>query len=190
MNTLIEVLGYPITYIEFFGVLAYFISVYFAVKVNVLTWPTGIVSSILFFILYLNTHTYANGILQIILVVVSINGWKKWGKEDNKKVSYLNWKNRFYVFMIILVSVILFGTIVKIYSSDPYPYLDVAIFVLSIIGVILLANKKMESWYVWMLVNVCTIILYSSLGYYLIGIQSSLFIIMDIIALKNWKKLL
>lgn len=99
MNVLTNILGYPLTYIELFGVIAYFISVYLAVKVNVWTWATGIVSSILFFILYLNTHTYANGLLQIILIIVSIDGWKKWGRTDNKKVSILNWKN-------ILISII------------------------------------------------------------------------------------
>jgi nicotinamide mononucleotide transporter len=188
MNVLTNILGYPLTYIELFGVIAYFISVYLAVKVNVWTWATGIVSSILFFILYLNTHTYANGLLQIILIIVSIDGWKKWGRTDNKKVSILNWKNRFYVFMIILISIILFGTIINLFSSDPYPYLDVSIFVLSIVGVILLANKKIESWYIWILVNICTIILYSLLGFYLIGIQSLIFIFMDFIALKEWRK--
>jgi hypothetical protein len=35
MNILVNILGYPLTYIEFFGVLAYFASVYFATKVNI-----------------------------------------------------------------------------------------------------------------------------------------------------------
>jgi nicotinamide mononucleotide transporter len=63
-----------------------------------------------------------------------------------------------------------------------------SIFVLSIIGVILLSDKKLESWFFWIAVNICTIILYLSLGFYLIGIQSVIFIVMDIFALKKWNK--
>ena len=182
-----NIFGYPLTYIEFFGVLAYFVSIYFATKVNILTWSIGIISSILFFILYLNTHTYANAILQIILIAVSINGWLKWGKENSKKVSSLKKRNILHLLFISIISIVFFGYI-NSYSSNPYPYLDMSIFILSIIGVVLLANKKIESWYFWIAVNIISLILYSSLGYYLIGIQSVIFIFINMYALKEWNK--
>ena len=187
MDIIMNVFGYPITYFEFFGVLVDFLSIYFAAKINVWTWSTGIVSSILFFILYFSTHTYANAILQIIFVVISINGWLNWGKENSKKVTNLKKRNILYLFGISIVSIIFFGHI-NSYSSNLYPYLDTSIFILSIIATILLANKKIESWFFWIAVNIISIILYSSFGYYLICIQCVIFIIIDIFALKEWNK--
>ena len=188
MDVLVNIFGYPLTYIEFFGVLAYFVSIYFAAKVNVLTWSTGIISSILFFILYFNTQTYANAVLQIILIGVSVNGWLKWGRENSKKVSKLKRKNILYLCCISIISTVVFGYLMNLYLFDPYPYLDMSIFVLSIIGTVLLVNKKIESWYFWILVNIIALFIYSSLGYYFISFQCVVFTIIDIIALKEWNK--
>lgn len=188
MDVLVNIFGYPLTYIEFFGVLAYFVSIYFAAKVNVWTWTTGIVSSILFFILYFNTHTYANAILQIILIGVSVNGWLKWGKENNKKISNLKRKDIINLCSLSIILTIIFGYLMNLYLSDPYPYLDMSIFVLSIVATVLLVNKKIESWYFWIIVNIIALIIYSSLEYYLISFQCVVFIIIDIIALKEWNK--
>jgi len=179
-------------YLEIFGVIAYFLSVYFAMKVNKWTWIVGIVSSILFGIIYFNTQTYANAALQIILIFVSINGWLKWNKEDIKQISNLTWLKRISIFLISIVSIITCGSLINYIPnvSDPYPYLDMSIFVLSIIGTILLSLKKIESWYVWMSVNIISLILYSSLGFYLIAGQAIIFIIMDLVALKKWSKII
>lgn len=189
MDVLINIFGYPLTYIEFFGVVTYFLSVYFAMKVNTWTWITGIISGILFFILYLYTNTYANSFLQLILIGVSIDGWIKWGKKDSKNISSLSNINRLYIFVISIVSILCLGSFINLLpiAPDPYPYLDMSIFVLSIIGVILLAYKKIESWYVWIIINTLTLILYSMLGFYFIGIQCIILILLDFIALKEWK---
>jgi nicotinamide mononucleotide transporter len=188
MDVLVNIFGYPLTYIEFFGVLAYFVSIYFATKVNVLTWSTGIISSILFCILYFNTHTYANAVLQIILIGVSVNGWLKWGRDDSKKISNLKRKDIINLCSLSIISTIVLGYFMDLYLYDPYPYLDMSIFVLSIVGTVLLVNKKIESWYFWILVNVIALFIYSSLGYYFISFQCVAFIIIDIIALKEWNK--
>jgi nicotinamide mononucleotide transporter len=177
-------------YFEVFGVIAYFLSVYFAIKVNSLTWISGIVSSILFGIIYFDSQTYANASLQIILIFVSINGWLNWRKKNTKKISNLSWLNKLLLFIVSALCILIFGSVINIIPniSDPYPYLDMTIFVLSIIGTILLSLKKIENWYIWILVNIASLILYVSLGFYLIGAQSIVFIIMDIIALKKWRK--
>ena len=47
-----QLLGYQISYIELIGTLFGLISVYYASKANVLTWPTGILNEIALFILF------------------------------------------------------------------------------------------------------------------------------------------
>lgn len=189
MSVFITLFGYPLTYIEFFAVLLYFISVYFAIKINIWTWPVGIISQILFFILYLDAHTYANAFLQIIFILLCIKGWIRWHKKDTDEISTQSYLTSRWTFIISFLSIILFGTILKYYSNDPYPYYDVAIFVWSVVGTVLLTYKKLQAWVYWIVVNITSLILYSNIGYYFVAIQGLIFIFMDSYALNKWIKL-
>jgi nicotinamide mononucleotide transporter len=51
-NIAFEILGYPISYVELLGTIFGLISVYFASRANILTWATGIVNELFFYILF------------------------------------------------------------------------------------------------------------------------------------------
>lgn len=191
MNVLFDIFGYPLTYYEFFGVLLYFTSVYLAIRVNILTWITSIVSQIFFFIIFLQSQTYANAALQIFYIIICINGWIKWGRDKDKKISLLNWSQRFKIIFFSLIGIAVFGTLLNYLpiKPDPYPYFDMSIFVLSVVGVYLLAFKKLDTWFFWIVVNLLTILLYYLIGYYFVALQGVILIYMNIYALKRWMKL-
>jgi nicotinamide mononucleotide transporter len=60
----LTVLGYPLSYIELVGTVLYLASVWLIAKRNVLTWPVGIVSVVLFAILFYQIQLYADTIEQ------------------------------------------------------------------------------------------------------------------------------
>lgn len=177
-----------ISLIEITGVLIYFASVYFAIKINKLTWLTGIVSCALFCYLYIEGQTYANAGLQVFFIILSIIGWVRWNKKDTDNITFSS-NNKYLVFFISTAIIYFGGGIIKHYFREPYPYLDSAIFVWSVVGVILMALKKIETWVYWILVNITSMILYILIGYNFIAFQDAIFIIMNAFGIKQWVKL-
>ena len=47
-----ELLGYQMSYLEFFGTIAGFIAVYLASRANIWSWPIGLINVTLFFFLF------------------------------------------------------------------------------------------------------------------------------------------
>jgi nicotinamide mononucleotide transporter len=57
---------------------------------------------------------------------------------------------------------------------------------LSIIAMILMAKKKIESWFLWIIADCIDIVLYFSKGVALVGIEYVLFLIIAIRGLIQW----
>ena len=48
------------------------------VKENIWGWPAGIISVLLYLIVFWRSHLYMNAGLQIVYFVLSIHGWYEW----------------------------------------------------------------------------------------------------------------
>ena len=55
--------------------------VWLAVLAHAGNWPVGIVNVILWTVLFLQTHLYANAVLQIVYIITGFLGWYWWVKR-------------------------------------------------------------------------------------------------------------
>ena len=99
-NIAVEVLDYPISYVELIGTLFGLVSVYFATKANILTWSTGIINELfLKRVLELNSKVYVVHELSqsFLLREANISGSfhcpRRNGKTFTLKVSVVNESN-------------------------------------------------------------------------------------------------
>lgn len=197
-NTAFKALGYPVSYVELIGTLFGFISVYFASKANILTWPTGIVNEVFLFMLFFQVQLYADMFLQIYFFVVTLYGWYKWNsKLPDNKISALGFKTR-----IILLTTILAGTLMAgfffsnihlympRYFAKPaaFPFADSFVMVASIIATVLLARKKIETWHLWIAVDVVCVGLYFKKEVYFLSLEYFVFLGLASYGLYHWKK--
>jgi len=70
------------------------------------------------------------------------------------------------------------------------PYIDSAVLVLSVIAQILMMRRKLESWWVWLLVNTVAVPLYYSRGLHLTSILYIGFWVNALVALGHWRNLM
>lgn len=88
VNTICLKIGdYPLSYIEAVGTVAYFLSVWLMVRKHMLTWPIGIVSVVLFGILFYQIQLYADTIEQVYYLLVSLYGWAAWQNAQNAQTT-------------------------------------------------------------------------------------------------------
>ncbi len=70
------------------------------------------------------------------------------------------------------------------------PYLDTFTTGAAFAAMWLMANKKLESWILWIIVNIASVPLYFIKGYGFTGIQYFIFLVMAFYGYKEWKQLM
>ncbi len=69
---------YPMSYLEFFGVVSGSIATWLAARANVLTWPIAVGSVFLFFFLFYQVQLYPDMFLQVFFFITYLQGWWRW----------------------------------------------------------------------------------------------------------------
>lgn len=196
-----NVLDYPLSYIELIGTITGLISVLLAAKPHVLTWPIGLLNVVAFFAIFFQIALYSDMLLQVYFFIVSIYGWVNW-KSRNEQESFsevLTNKQRTIYAGINLVGIVILGVLMtKIHTLLPnlfsqeasFPFMDAFTTVLSITATILLAKRKLESWVLWIIIDVVCIGMYFKKGIPFIAIEYTLFLIIATFGFFKWKKLL
>jgi nicotinamide mononucleotide transporter len=198
-NTFFTIFGYPLSYIEFAGTLTGLISVWLAARANIWTWPTGLINVACFFLIFFEIHLYADMFLQAYFFVTSIYGWVIWyHKKAEGDIVVLPKTSRLTLTVTIIFSTLIFGFVVsKIHLILPsvfvkpasYPYPDTFVAVLSIIATILLAQKKLENWILWIIADVISVVLYAKKGVMFISAEYFVFVCLAVAGLLSWTKL-
>ncbi len=200
---LFTVLGYPMSYLEFFGTIAGAIAVWLSARANIWSWPIGIINVVLLFFLFFQVQLYPDMFLQIFFFVTNIIGWWRWahprkGEENYKaelKVSFTPVKQLLILSALGLVGTLLFGAvasrlhdIVPSVFSKPsaFPYLDSFVTVMSIVTTFLMIQKKVECWILWIVIDVVATGMYFAKGIKFLGLEYLVFCFIAAFGLWNW----
>jgi nicotinamide mononucleotide transporter len=196
-NTAFQIWAYPISFIELIGTLFGLASVYLATRANILTWGTGIVNEFFLFILFFQVQLYADMFLQIYFFVVTLYGWYSWkAKARENKISETSLQNKLLLATIILIGSLTSGFLlsnIHLYFSAyfkkeaAYPYVDSFVMVSSITASILLAKKKIENWYLWIIIDLVCIVLYFKKVIYFLSLEYLIFLGLASYGLYHWK---
>jgi nicotinamide mononucleotide transporter len=200
-NTLATIFEYQLSYVEFIGTFFGLISVWLAAKQNIGTWPTGLMNVICFFAIFYQVHLYSDMFLQVYFFITSIYGWITWKNQRklNKPISLLSNTRRISLLILISISTLLFGILVKnIHVLLPnifihpasYPFLDTFIAVCSIIATLLLAKRILENWILWIVVDIICVYVYTKKHILFISIEYGVFFLLASYGLFLWIKLI
>ncbi|MBC7450414.1 MAG: nicotinamide mononucleotide transporter [Cytophagales bacterium] len=193
-----ELFGYPLSYVELIGTLFGLISVYLASKAHILTWATGIINEVCLSILFFQVQLYADMFLQFYFFITTLYGWYTWkyslsgsvvSRESNKKNALLA--------VLIVAGTVMSGYLIRRIHIDlphyfivqaSYPFIDSFVMVSSMIATILLAQKKIETWFLWIAVDIVCILLYIQKEIYFLAVEYVLVLVISCYALYQWRK--
>ena len=182
--------------IESIAVATGLISVWYSKKINVLVFPIGIISVLLYVFIFIKNGLFANAVINFLYFVISVFGWWNWIKDngqqttDNRQqsesltVTFLNTRQRFVTLAFVLV--LLFVS--KIFSSDTTTFLDYLTGVLGLGGMLLTALKKVENWALYLLCDIILIPLCIYNGLYLTVLQYIIYAIIAVMGYISWSK--
>jgi nicotinamide mononucleotide transporter len=180
--------------IELLGAILGILYIVFSIKQNILTWPTGLLTSLLYIVVFFKSGLYATMGLQVYYVFISIYGWYFWlkgKKTDNKSQLPVQTVNKKLWVKIGLFSILIYAAIsfmlIK-YSDSEVPYLDSLTTSLSIVATWMLAKKYIEQWIIWIFADLVSSGLYIYKNLWPTVVLFIIFTIMAILGYIEWKK--
>jgi len=178
------------TWLEALAVFFGLASVWFAKKENILVYPTGIVNVLIYVYLCFHVKLYADMSINAFYFVMSVYGWFKWSMkmEDRhvRPITYATKKEWFLCISGTIVFFILLYFILKNYTDSNVPFWDALTTAIFIIGMWLMAFKKIENWLFWIAGDVMCIPLFISKGLALTGFQYIVFLAVAVAGYMEW----
>lgn len=180
--------------IELLGAILGILYIVFSIRQNILTWPTGLLTSLLYIVVFFKSGVYAAMGLQVYYVFISIYGWYFWlkGKNTNNKSQLpVQLVNKRLWIKIGLISILIYSAILFIlikFSDSDVPYLDSLTTSLSIVATWMLAKKYIEHWIIWIFVDLVSTGLYIYKNLWPTVVLFIIFTIMAILGYIEWKK--
>lgn len=196
---LIQIFDYPLSLIEVSGTVFYILSVLFISQKNILTWPTGILSGVLYLLIFYQIQLYADAFLQIYFISISFIAWKNWKQEEmNFNTIHVSFSGSrtilFWAFLSLFSSLGFYCFLKDIHIYFPvifpkeasYPLADSFTTIMSIIGMYLMSKKKTESWMYWAIVDAISTYLYWMKNVKLLSIEFCVFFFFAIYGFRKW----
>jgi nicotinamide mononucleotide transporter len=182
-------------YVEILGVAFSLLYLYFSIRQNILLWPMGIISAVLYMVVFFKSKFYADMGLNGYYFIISIYGWILWsdkkGKEkDTFRVSRLVMKQAILLIIITLSAFAGIGMILDHFTDSPIPYWDAFTTAVSFTATWMLARKILEHWILWIIVDLVSMGLYLYRGLYPTMVLFAVYTAMAVIGFIQWKKTL
>jgi nicotinamide mononucleotide transporter len=185
--------------LEWIAAIATLVNVFLVMRGSLWNWPWGILAVVLYGKVFLDAQLYANTWLQVgYYLPMQVLGWWFWlrggpKKSDDLPVTRLSTRARLGWVLVAVPLSAAWGCLswwLATSARQPIPPMpvrlaDAATTGLSVIGQILLTQKKIENWAVWVLVNVVY-------AFYLLPVQklwvsAGLYFVLLGMALQGWR---
>ena len=194
MEFTIPFFGFFITtsIIELLAVLTGLMSVWYARKENILVYPVGIVSVLIYVYLCYHAGLYADMGINAFYFIMSIYGWYAWTHKgtrwEDRPISHASRPENLISIGSAGICFIIIYYFLKSFTNSTVPAWDAFTTALFISGMWMMALKKIENWILWIIGDILCIPLFAYKGLYFSGFQYLVFTLLAIMGWLEWKK--
>ena len=159
--------------IQTVGLILSFIYLWLEFRQKPLMWVISAMCSMIYASVYFHSKIYADMGVSCFNICMCVYGFVQWLHSDRKRASHdITYRHfRASEFVGVLgVSALIWGAIfciLRFLTDSPVPALDALTTMLNIVGTWVLAQKIIEVWGIWFLVNAISIYIYCRRGLHL-----------------------
>jgi nicotinamide mononucleotide transporter len=166
-------------------------NVWLIVRRSVLNYPFALVMCALYLFIFYEAKLYSDAGLQVFFIAINIYGWAAWARNSAEAgevvVERLSDAERLIWAAGTLLLCALWGTGMAKLTDASYPYWDGSVAMISIVSQILMAQRRIENWIGWIIVNALSIPLYLTKGLYPTMVLYTILLGMAVIGWLQWK---
>lgn len=185
--------------IEIIGAAIGLIYLFLEYKANVWLWPAGIVMSLFYVVIFFHGKFYADAAVYLYYIGANTYGLLKWtqskrqsltGDGNEAKELAITHVPANKILPIAATAIALWGLlywILSTFTDSPVPLGDAFTTALSIVAMWMLAQKYLEQWLLWIIVNVVSTALYFWKGLYPTAILFIVYVIVAVLGYFRWR---
>ncbi len=175
-----------------FGVL----SVLFSKRNNILVFPTGMISTLIFVYLLYKWELLGDMIINAYYFAMSIYGWYLWTRKNKQQeetpiseITKIETLQSIFIFGFAVTFVIIIYFLFNKFNSW-VSYIDSITTGIFFVGMWLMAKRKIENWIYWIIGDLISVPLYIYKGLSFSALQYFLFTFLAISGYLQWKQYL
>lgn len=180
--------------LEVIGVFFGLLSVLFSKRDNILVFPTGIISTLIFVYILLVYGLLGDMLINAYYFTMSVYGWYIWTRkvavDAYVPITRWNTQQKWYSLVLFMLTIVGVTLVYEVFNKweNWVSYMDIFTTGIFFVGMWLMAKKKIENWLFWIVGDVISIPMYVYKGLLLTAIQYAVFTIIAIFAYYVWKK--
>lgn len=175
--------------LELFAAVLGVIAVWLTVKQNPWCWPIGLVMVLLYSWIFFEVKLYSDMLLQVVYALLQLYGWWQWTRpervEDARQVSLLRPMPMLAGLAVGLLASLALGAAMATWTDAAQPWLDAALTGFSLVAQVWMAQKRVQCWPLWAVLDVIFVGLFLYKGLYL---TAALYALFTLIALRGWQQ--
>lgn len=160
------------------------------VRRSIWNFAFGIAMVLLYAVIFWEARLYAEAGLQIFFAVVNVYGWVLWaragGQDEAVSVGLLGWPARAAWIAAVALAALALGTLLHRTTDAAMPYPDAGIAAASVAAQFLLSFRKVESWVLWIAIDIGAIALYTLRDLHLTAALYVAFLVLSVLGLRQW----
>lgn len=167
-------------------------AIFLAGRNSIHTWWTGIIGCSLFAWVFYQSRLYADVTLQFFFIATSVIGWWKWVRGNKGAELPVRFSRPSTIVAWTAVAALAaagYGLLLHRFTDAYAPFLDSIVLAFSVLGQLLMMERRVENWWCWLLVNTIAVPLYASRGLHLTAVLYAAFWVNAIVSLGKWKRL-
>lgn len=190
----------PAFIIEIIGVAIGLIYLYLEYKASFGLWTAGIVMSLFYIVIFFQAKFYADAGIYAYYLIANIYGLIHWHRHRQKNVDHTNEISdtlpithislRKLGFSILIAVICWAGLwfLLSHVTDSPVPVGDAFTTAVSIVAMYMLAHKNIEHWWLWVVVNLVSCILYAWKGLYPMAGLFVVYTIVSVMGYFRWRR--
>lgn len=166
------------------------VSIVLAGRNSVHTWWTGICGCLLFGWLFAASRLYADATLQAFFIATSVAGWRNWSRRESRPIARTPPVQLAGMAAAAVAVAAGYAWLLHRFTDAAAPLPDSLVLMLSVVAQLLLMNRRLESWWFWLAVNVVAVPLFASRGLLLTAALYAAFGVNALVSLVHWRRLM
>lgn len=167
------------------------INVWLAAKRSVWNYAFALAAVSVYLVIFYDARLYSDAALQLIFIALNLYGifnWRRAADDAGVPVGWMSDAARAGWLAAMLGLWLAWSSAMARFTDAAVPYADGAVLVLSVAAQWLMARRRVESWWLWVAVNLVAVPLYASRGLYLTGAVYAVLLVIAVQGVLGWRK--
>ncbi|WP_109511598.1 nicotinamide riboside transporter PnuC [Pseudomonas ovata] len=177
--------------VELFGAALGVLAVILTIRQNPWCWPIGLVMVAIYSWLFFGVKLYSQVLLQLIYAVLQLYGWWQWTRHgDNVPARAVTTLQDRSILGGLAVGALLgaaLGAGMAHFTDAAQPWLDAALTSFSLVAQLWMAQKRLQCWPLWIVLNVISVGLFLHQALHAMAAVYALFTLLAILGWREWR---